>query len=75
MFSATASGGGGFGSAILEWYAEHDIYHMQIKPIGIPDYYVEHGSIPEQRQEVGLTVDKLMKQVKAMLLLHKQIAQ
>src|SRR5690606_22246657 len=46
---------GGFGSAILEFYAEQNVYDMQVKVIGVPDYFVEHGTIEEQRREVGLT--------------------
>lgn len=50
---------GGFGSAVLEYYAQHDIVGMNVKTLGIPDYYVEHGSIQEQLQEVGLTPDHI----------------
>jgi 1-deoxy-D-xylulose-5-phosphate synthase len=37
---------GGFGSAILEFMADHD-YHAQVMRLGIPDKVIEHGS-PEQ---------------------------
>ncbi|WP_314585275.1 1-deoxy-D-xylulose-5-phosphate synthase [Paenibacillus terrigena] len=57
---------GGLGSAILEYYAEHDIYDMRVKLMGIPDYFVEHGSVKEQRQEVGLTVEHVMAEIKKM---------
>lgn len=65
---------GGFGSAVLEFYAQQEVYGMQIKLMGIPDYYVEHGTIKEQRAEVGLTVDRLIQEVKTMLPLKKQHA-
>jgi 1-deoxy-D-xylulose-5-phosphate synthase len=65
---------GGMGSAVLEFYANHDIYGMQIKNIGVPDYYVEHGSIKDQRKEVGLTVEKLVQQVQAFLPRKRQRA-
>jgi len=58
---------GGFGSAVLEWYAEHEIYGMKIRPIGIPDYFVEHGSVAEQRAESGLTAESIATQVRQML--------
>ncbi|SHE11139.1 1-deoxy-D-xylulose-5-phosphate synthase [Chlamydia abortus] len=58
---------GGFGSAVLEFYANKGIYGMQIKPIGVPDYFVEHGSIAEQRTEVGLTPENIALQIQAML--------
>lgn len=47
---------GGFGSAVLEFYASQHIYHMVVQTMGIPDYFVEHGSVSDQREEVGLTV-------------------
>ena len=65
---------GGFGSSVLEFYASKEISGIQIKCLGIPDYYVEHGSIPEQRAEVGLTVEVLIQQVKLMMPRKKQRA-
>lgn len=50
---------GGFGSAVLEYYTEKNRFDLPVKIIGVPDYYVEHGSIAQQRQEVGLTSDQL----------------
>lgn len=58
---------GGLGSAVLEWYANHGIYDMRVKPIGVPDCFVEHGSIKEQRNEVGLTPERIVKEVHSML--------
>lgn len=57
---------GGFGSAVLEFYAAQGIYGAKVKPIGIPDYFVEHGSPKEQRQEVGLTAERIATELKAM---------
>ncbi len=54
---------GGFGSAILEFYAEQNVYDMQVKVIGVPDYFVEHGTIEEQRREVGLTAEQIAETV------------
>jgi 1-deoxy-D-xylulose-5-phosphate synthase len=34
--------------------------------MGVPDIFVEHGSIKEQRQETGLTVEALCARIKAM---------
>lgn len=51
---------GGMGSAVLEFYSSHGIYDLHIKNMGVPDYFVEHGSISQQRAEVGLTADRLI---------------
>jgi 1-deoxy-D-xylulose-5-phosphate synthase len=50
---------GGFGSAIAEFIAEH-VYttHLHIK--GIPDRFIEHGTIAELQQYCGLDVDSIV---------------
>ncbi|MEF3301923.1 1-deoxy-D-xylulose-5-phosphate synthase [Paenibacillus sp. GYB003] len=65
---------GGFGSAVLEFYAERGLYDAKVKPIGIPDYFVEHGSPKEQRQEVGLTPERIVTELKSMLPRRRQRA-
>nr|WP_233168429.1 1-deoxy-D-xylulose-5-phosphate synthase [Paenibacillus roseus] len=54
---------GGLGSAVLEFYAQRGIDGLSIRLIGIPDIFVEHGSIKEQRQEIGLTPEHVASQV------------
>lgn len=49
---------GGFGSAILEFAAENN-YKNSIKILGIPDVFVEHGSVAELQEIVGLHVEGL----------------
>jgi 1-deoxy-D-xylulose-5-phosphate synthase len=43
---------GGFGSAILEFMADHG-YSAKVKRLGIPDRYIEHGTQPELWHECG----------------------
>ena len=38
---------GGFGSAVVEFLADHQYNHVQVKRLGIPDRFVEHGSQQE----------------------------
>ncbi|MNL66422.1 1-deoxy-D-xylulose-5-phosphate synthase [compost metagenome] len=57
---------GSLGSAVLEFYAEHEIYDARVHLMGVPDIFVEHGSIKEQRQQTGLTVEAVISRVKAM---------
>ncbi|MCC3379714.1 1-deoxy-D-xylulose-5-phosphate synthase [Paenibacillus farraposensis] len=52
-----ASEAGSLGSAVLEFYAKEEIQDAQVRLMGISDRFVEHGSIKEQRAEVGLTVE------------------
>lgn len=57
---------GSLGSAVLEFYAEHEIYDARVHLMGVPDIFVEHGSIKEQRQQTGLTVEALCARIKSM---------
>jgi 1-deoxy-D-xylulose-5-phosphate synthase len=65
---------GGLGSAILEFYAAKGIYGLSVKNLGVPDYFVEHGSVKEQRQEVGLTALNLAIEVQALMPRKRQRA-
>lgn len=44
---------GGMGSAVLEFMAEHN-YHPELHRIGIPDQFVEHGTVAELFQICGM---------------------
>lgn len=55
---------GGFGSAVLEFFADQGIQDVRIGRLGIPDEFIEHGSVSQQRQEVGLTVEHLVQKIK-----------
>lgn len=57
---------GGLGSAILEFYSQRGINGLNIRIIGVPDVFVEHGSIKEQRQETGLTAERVCKELRAL---------
>jgi 1-deoxy-D-xylulose-5-phosphate synthase len=43
---------GGLGSAVLEFLSDHG-YHIPVKRLGIPDYFVEQGTIAELIHECG----------------------
>ena len=49
---------GGLGSAVMEWMNDHG-YHPQITRMGLPDNFVEHGSINELREIVGLDINSI----------------
>jgi 1-deoxy-D-xylulose-5-phosphate synthase len=50
---------GGFGSSILEFAAQNN-YKNDIKILGIPDTFVEHGSVLILQKEASLDVDSLV---------------
>ena len=49
---------GGFGSTILEFASENNYQH-KIKTIGIPDEFIEHGSISKLQHKLGLNIENL----------------
>lgn len=51
---------GGFGSAVLEFYATRGYHDLTVEMMGVPDVFVEHGSVEEQRAEIGLTTEAIV---------------
>jgi 1-deoxy-D-xylulose-5-phosphate synthase len=49
---------GGMGSAILEWMEDHG-YRPVITRLGIPDNFVEHGTVAELQHIVGIDKDSI----------------
>ena len=54
---------GGLGSAVLEYMADHDL-HPQVRRLGLPDQFVEHGTPEELYHLVGLDVENIKNQIK-----------
>ena len=57
---------GGFGSAILEFMAEHG-YKNEVKILGIPDRLVEHGTPKELHRECGYDAQGIADAVREMM--------
>lgn len=49
---------GGFGSAVLEFAAKND-YHLRIRCLGVPDEFIEQGSIEELQEKCGINVENI----------------
>ena len=56
---------GGFGSAILEFMAEHN-YNASIKILGIPDAIIEHGTPKELYNEIGIDANNIAEAIRDM---------
>lgn len=50
---------GGFGSAVIE-FASLNNYSKKIQSLGIPDAFIEHGTIEELQNICGIDVDSLV---------------
>ncbi|MEG1748957.1 MAG: 1-deoxy-D-xylulose-5-phosphate synthase [Tannerellaceae bacterium] len=49
---------GGLGSAVLEFMADNG-YTPRVKRIGVPDVFIEHGTIPELYKQCGMDADSI----------------
>jgi len=58
---------GGFGSSVLELLAERGLTDVQVKRIGLPDHFVEHGGIPKLRELVGMDAAGIVKAAEELL--------
>lgn len=55
---------GGFGSSILEFACDNGYTNHEIKRMGIPDRFIEHGDVKSLMQEIGLTTDNIVQTIK-----------
>jgi 1-deoxy-D-xylulose-5-phosphate synthase len=58
---------GGFGSAVIEFMCDNG-YQAEVRRLGIPDYFVEHGTQEELIRECGFDADSIVRTVKEMVL-------
>lgn len=65
---------GGFGSSVLEFYSNCGKSDTNVTMLGIPDQFIEQGSMGELRNLVGLSTDSVMNQVKKLYPKLKQRA-
>ena len=57
---------GGLGSALLELYSEMNIQNIHLRRLGLPDKFVEHGSLPLIREKYGLDKTGILREAKAL---------
>lgn len=57
---------GGFGSAVLEFMSDHG-YQAQVKRLGVPDKFVDHGTQQELYKECGFDPASICNAVRAMV--------
>mgnify|MGYP000435689222 FL=1 len=62
---------GGLGSAVLEFMADHG-YTPFVKRIGVPDQFIEHGSIPELYKLCGMDADSIAEIIRQLHALSDQ---
>jgi 1-deoxy-D-xylulose-5-phosphate synthase len=62
-----AAAAGGFGSAVAELLHAHDLHDVQLKIIGLPDKFVEHGTPAILRELHGLSSGHVKEAVRDLL--------
>lgn len=53
---------GGFGSAVLEWMADHGFQPTVVR-LGLPDNFVEHGTVAELQHITGIDQEGILKAI------------
>lgn len=54
---------GGLGTAVTEWMADHH-YTPEIERLGLPDEFVEHGTVSELRRIAGIDKATIIQHIK-----------
>ncbi|MEH7124463.1 1-deoxy-D-xylulose-5-phosphate synthase [Bacillus sp. JJ1532] len=54
---------GGFGSTVLEFAHENGFHHIEIDRMGIPDRFIEHGSVDKLLEEIGMTTGDVVDRI------------
>lgn len=55
---------GGFGSGILESFADHGVYNVAAKRLGIPDVFIEHGPQEILRERCKIDTKRILLEAK-----------
>ena len=53
---------GGFGSAVLEWLSDNG-KTTRVRRIGLPDRFIEHGTVSELRHIAGTDIESIMQAI------------
>jgi 1-deoxy-D-xylulose-5-phosphate synthase len=58
---------GGFGSAVLELFADEGLFEVRTARMGIPDAFVEHGTRSELLADLGLTPEGIARSARSLV--------
>ncbi|MGJ5834523.1 1-deoxy-D-xylulose-5-phosphate synthase [Bacillus sp. G402] len=58
---------GGFGSSVLEYIHDKKASHIKVERMGIPDEFIEHGSVDALLEEIGLTKTQVAETLRNLL--------
>ena len=55
---------GGFGSAVLETFADAGLSDVSVHRVGMPDSFIEHGTAADQRHRLKLDAEGIAQQIR-----------
>ena len=64
---------GGFGSAVVEMFTDSGLTDVQVKRLGIPDHFVEHGDVNTLYEQCDLDTEAIVRE--GLKLTDEQISQ
>lgn len=64
---------GGFGSAILEFASDNKYNHIEIERMGIPDRFVDHGSVDLLLEELHITKEETIARIESLVKNQKRL--
>ena len=59
---------------MLEHFHDHGHHNVVVERMGIPDRYIEHGSVPELYEEIGLTSEEVVTKLRSLIPRKRQRA-
>ena len=62
---------GGLGSAVAEYMSDNGL-HPEIRRIGLPDEFIQHGTVPQLLEICGMDSDAILNAITEMLVSPKQ---
>lgn len=65
---------GGFGSAVLEFANDHSYSTAHVARMGIPDEFIEHGSVDLLLRDIHMTTENVAEQITTLVKNNKQQA-
>ena len=65
---------GGLGSAVTDWMAVNGHTGIRIEKIGIPDSFVEHGSVAQLRKLCGMDAESIASVTRSILESHPNMS-
>ncbi|RHW38464.1 1-deoxy-D-xylulose-5-phosphate synthase [Lysinibacillus yapensis] len=62
---------GGFGSAVLEFASDNDYLDVEVERMGIPDLFIEQGSVDLLLEEIDLTKEEAVARIQQLVKIKK----